>query len=50
MLFTFSGSNPSNLLKNNLSLYTGTIPQYYVALQVNSHQAFIKAVFDAVGK
>ncbi len=50
MLFTFSGSNPSNLLTKNLSTYTGTVPQQYVALQVKSHQAFIKAVFDAVGK
>lgn len=50
MLFTFSGSNPSNLLKKNLSTYTGAVPQQYVALQVKSHQDFIKAVFDAVGK
>lgn len=50
MLFTFSGSDPSNLLKKNLSAYTGTVSQQYVALQVKSHQAFIKAVFDAVGK
>lgn len=50
MLFTFSESNPSNLLKTNLSAYTGAVPQQYVALQVESHQAFIKSVFDAVGK
>jgi len=50
MLFTFSGSNPSNLLKNNLSAYTGAVPQQYVALQVKLHQAFIKAIFDTVGK
>lgn len=50
MLFTFSGSNPSNLLKKNLLSYTGAVPQQYVALQVNTHQAFIKDVFNAVGK
>lgn len=50
MLFTFSGSNPSNLLKTNLSAYTGVVPQKYVALQVKAHQAFIKDVFDAVVK
>lgn len=50
MLFTFSGNNPSNLLKKNLSAYTGAVPQKYVALHVKTHQAFIKAVFDAVGK
>lgn len=50
MLFTFSGSNPSNLLKTNLSAYAGAVPQQYVALQVKTHQAFIKAVFDEVNK
>lgn len=50
MLFTFSGSNPSNLLKKNLSAYAGSVPQQYVALQVKLHQDFIKAVFDAVNK
>lgn len=50
MLFTFSGSNPSNLLKKNLVAYTGTVPQLYIALQVKSHQTFIKDVFAAVGK
>ena len=50
MLFTFSANNPSNLLKKNLLAYTGSVTQHYVALQVKTHQAFIKAVFDAVGK
>jgi hypothetical protein len=48
MLFTFSGSNPSNLLKTNLTAYTGLVPQHYIALQVKAHQAFIKAVFSSV--
>lgn len=50
MLFTFSGSNPSNLLKKNLTAYAGKVPQTYVALQVPPHQDFIKKVFDKVGK
>ncbi len=48
MLFTFSGSDPSNLLTVNLSKYKGVVPQMYVALRVHEHQAFIKSVFDAV--
>ena len=50
MLFTFSGSDPTNLLKKNLSTYAGVVPQQYIALQVKPHQAFIKAVFNAVEK
>ena len=50
MLFTFSSSNPSNLLKTNLTAYTGTVLQQYVALQVATHQAFIKDVFNEVAK
>jgi len=50
MLFTFSGSDPWNLLQKNLSAYTGAVPQQYVALHVQTHQAFIKAVFEAVVK
>lgn len=50
MLFTFSQSNPSKLLKTNLTSYIGAVPQQYVALQVETHQAFIKAVFNEVAK
>ncbi|NUT62802.1 Hachiman antiphage defense system protein HamA [Herbaspirillum sp. C9C3] len=48
MLFTFSGNNPKKLLLKNLQDYSGTIPQIYVGLRVEKHQAFIKSVFDAV--
>ncbi len=48
MLFTFSGNDPSKLLTANLAKYTGVVPQMYVALRVNTHQAFIRSVFDAV--
>ncbi|VVE04969.1 hypothetical protein PHO31112_02334 [Pandoraea horticolens] len=47
MLFTFSGNDPTNLLRANLETYAGVVPQHYVALRVKSHQAFIKAVFQA---
>lgn len=50
MLFTFSGSDPFNLLKTNLQAYAGVVPQHYVALRVKTHQVFIKAVFEAVTK
>ena len=51
MLFTFSGNNPSDLLKKNLEAYSGDVQQqHYVALHVGSHQAFIKAVFEGVAK
>ena len=48
MLFTFSGNDPSKSLKANLESYGGLIPQYYVALRVTSHQAFIKQIYEAV--
>lgn len=50
MLFTFSGNDPLKFLKVNLQGYTGPVPQHYVGLRVEGHQAFIKAVFAAVGK
>jgi len=50
MLFTFSGSDPTNLLKKNLSAYTGAVPQIYLGLRVEAHQQFIKQVFEAVSK
>ncbi|WP_440785183.1 Hachiman antiphage defense system protein HamA [Pseudomonas syringae] len=50
MLFTFSGSNPSNLLTKNLNGYSGSVPQQYVALTVSEHQDFIKSVFETVVK
>jgi hypothetical protein len=50
MLFTFSGNDATSLLKKNLATYSGTVTQKYVGLQVEAHQDFIKAVFEAVGK
>ncbi|WP_341668221.1 Hachiman antiphage defense system protein HamA [Alcaligenes sp. SDU_A2] len=48
MLFTFSGTNPSNMLSRNLEGYTGKVQQHYVGIQVSDHKAFINEVFDAV--
>lgn len=48
LLFTFSGNNPIQFLKNNLSTYKGKVHQYAVGLWVNTHQAFIKAVYGEV--
>lgn len=50
MLFTFSGNNPTQLLKTNLQAYTGSVPQHYVGLHVQGHQDFINAIFEAAGK
>jgi len=50
MLFTFSANDPSNLLKDNLTKYAGTVKQNYVGLRVKTHQEFIKDVFELVGK
>ncbi|WP_265286836.1 DUF1837 domain-containing protein [Verminephrobacter eiseniae] len=50
MLFTFSGNDPLKLLKTNLQSYAGPMSQHYVGLRVDAHQAFIKAVFAAIGK
>lgn len=48
MLFTFSGTDPSNMLSNNLATYTGTVRQHYVGVRVADHKAFINDVFAAV--
>jgi hypothetical protein len=50
MLFTFSGNDATSLLKRNLTAYSGAVTQKYVGLRVEEHQAFVKAVFEAVGK
>jgi hypothetical protein len=50
VLFTLSGNDATSLLKKNLAGYSGAVTQKYVGLRVEAHQAFIKAVFEAVGK
>jgi hypothetical protein len=48
LMFTFSGNNPTNLLRRNLLKCGEGIHQIYVGLQVAKHQEFIKSVFDTV--
>lgn len=50
MIFTFSGNDSSTLLRNNLTAYAGEASQHYVGLRVQTHQNFIKDVFDSVEK
>lgn len=48
LLFSFSESDPSQLLVNSLGAYAGPYEQLYVRLQVPQHQNFIASVFSAV--
>ena len=48
MIFTFSGNNPECLLKSELSEYDGKVRQFSVGLQIETHQDFIKNVYDTV--
>jgi hypothetical protein len=48
LMFTFSGNDPQNILRNNLLKCREDIPQIYVGLQVEKHQEFIKSVFETV--
>jgi hypothetical protein len=48
MLFTFSGNDPSKEILKSLEGYSGAVSQHYVALQVSTHDDFIKSVFDEV--
>lgn len=50
MLFTFSENDPSKLLEASLAAYSGTSSQHFVSLRVQTHQTFIKDVFESVGK
>ena len=48
MIFVFSANNPKRLLKTDLSEYNGQARQISVMLQIETHQNFIKDVYDAV--
>ena len=48
LLFTFSGNAPDAMLTASLQAYTGPINQWGVGLRVDSHAAFIGAVYDRV--
>jgi hypothetical protein len=46
MIFVLSGNDPTNQLKKDLLGYKGAIQQMSVGLVVDTHQEFIKAVFE----
>ncbi len=48
LLFTFSGNDPSNILRANLQNYAGTFAQTYVGVRINAHGEFIADVYDQV--
>ena len=48
MMFTVSANNPEYLLKSDLSEYNGAARQFSVGLQIETHQDFIKSVYDTV--
>jgi hypothetical protein len=51
LLFTFSGNDATQLLRDDLNSYTGRVKQYGVALIVKGgHQKFIKDVYQQVIK
>ena len=48
LLFTFSGNAPDAMLTASLQAYPGPINHWGVGLRVDSHAAFIGAVYDRV--
>jgi hypothetical protein len=48
LMFTFSGNDPRNMLRNDLQGYSGTVRQLSVGMYVPKHQEFIKAVYAKV--
>lgn len=48
LLFTFSGNDPTNLLRANLQGNDGTFRQQYVGVRIGAHGAFIAEVYDRV--
>ena len=46
LMFMFAGNSAQTLLENDLIGYTGRVQQFAVGLQVDTHQEFIKRVFQ----
>ncbi len=46
VIFLFTASDPSELVENDLTAYTGTIKQLAMTLRVNAHQDFIRAAYE----
>lgn len=48
LLFTFSGNDPANHLRNSLAAYEGDIGQLCVGIRATEHGAFVAEVYDLV--
>jgi hypothetical protein len=48
LVFTFSGNDPSEILRANVKAYNGSVPQIAAGLRVSAHQKFIADVFAKV--
>lgn len=48
LLFTFTGSDPRNLLRTNTNAYQEAVRRLVVGLQVPDHQGFIATVYTTV--
>ena len=48
LLFTFSGNNPQDLLKEFINRFKGKTRQLAVGLRIHQHQTFIKTVYEKV--
>jgi hypothetical protein len=48
LLFTFSGNDPTPLLRSNLENYAGPIAQNSVGLRIPAHADFVRTVFEKV--
>lgn len=48
LLFTFSGNDPLQLLRNHTKAYKGDIRRLGVGLQIPEHQTFIRRVYEEV--
>jgi hypothetical protein len=45
-MFLFTASDPSQLVQNDLTAYTGKIKQLAMTLRVNAHQDFIRTAYE----
>ena len=46
LVFTFSGNNPTTLLRKHLLDYNGQVSQLFVGVQVPAHRSFITHVYQ----
>ena len=48
LIFTFSGNDPLDILRDSVKAYAGKVPQIAVGLRVGAHQKFISDVFAKI--